>query len=307
MLNYDVQEVPSDANGMVDVQALKEMATTEVAALMLTNPNTLGIFEKNIVEIAEIIHGVGGKLYYDGANMNAILGIVRPGDMGFDVMHLNLHKTFSTPHGGGGPGSGPVGCSAEMAKYLPNPQVVKTDDGYHLKDMPNSIGKVKSFYGNFMIDLKAYAYILSLGAEGLKNTSVGAVLNANYMKQKLKDAYAMSHTGLCMHEFVMSAKYIKEKTGITAFDIAKGILDYGIHPPTVYFPLIVPEALMVEPTETENRETLDRACDILLEMARLAETEPERLKLAPTTLSVGRVDETLAARKPILRFEKPEV
>ncbi|MEX1307875.1 MAG: aminomethyl-transferring glycine dehydrogenase subunit GcvPB, partial [Eubacteriales bacterium] len=283
-------------------KALKSLANEEVAALMLTNPNTLGIFEKNIVEIAEIIHSVGGKLYYDGANMNAIMGIVRPGDMGFDVMHLNLHKTFSTPHGGGGPGSGPVGCSAELAKYLPNPQVVKTDAGYALRDHSNSIGKVKSFYGNFMVALRAYAYILSLGAEGLKDTSVGAVLNANYMKERLKGTYAMSHDGLCMHEFVMSAKDIKEKTGIAAFDIAKGILDYGIHPPTVYFPLIVPEALMVEPTETESWETLDRACDILIEIAKMAETDAERLKQAPTTCSVGRVDETLAARKPILTY-----
>ena len=302
MLNYDVVEVPSDDSGMVDVEALRTLATKEVAALMLTNPNTLGIFEKNIVEIAKIIHDVGGKLYYDGANMNAIMGIVRPGDMGFDVMHLNLHKTFSTPHGGGGPGSGPVGCSAELAKYLPNPQVIKTKDGYDLKDSDKSIGKVKSFFGNFMIDLKAYAYILSLGAQGLKETSVGAVLNANYMKKRLQNVYDMSHDGLCMHEFVMSVKSIKEKTGITAFDIAKGILDYGIHPPTVYFPLIVPEALMIEPTETESLETLDQACGILIEIAELAKTNPERLKNAPTSLSVGRVDETLAARKPILTY-----
>ncbi len=304
MLGYEIKVVPSDENGMVDITVLEKMADKNVAALMLTNPNTLGIFEKNISTISKIIHSVGGKLYYDGANMNAIMGITRPGDMGFDVMHLNLHKTFSTPHGGGGPGSGPVGCSAELAKYLPNPRVIKAGDNYKFESDSSSIGKIKSFYGNFLVALRAYVYILSLGACGIKDTSVNAVLNANYMKSRLCDHYMMSHDGLCMHEFVMSAEKLKFETGVTAMDIAKSLLDFGIHPPTVYFPLIVHEALMIEPTETESKETLDEACDILIKIAQQAYVDPKSIKLTPKTLSVKRLDETLAARKPVLKYDK---
>ena len=304
MLGYEIKVIPSDFQGMVDIDILKKVADKNVAALMLTNPNTLGIFEKNISKIARIIHDVGGKLYHDGANMNAIMGITRPGDMGFDVMHLNLHKTFSTPHGGGGPGSGPVGCSKALSQYLPNPRVVKTESGYALEDSDMSIGKVKSFYGNFLVNLRAYTYILSLGKQGLKDTSKNAVLNANYMKHRLKDSFSMSHDGLCKHEFVMSAQKLKDETGINALDIAKTLLDYGIHPPTVYFPQIVPEAMMVEPTETESKETLDHACDILIEIANRAYKNPDELKATPTTLSVSRLDETLAARKPVIKFDK---
>jgi len=304
MLGYDIKVVPSNEHGMVDMDALIEMVDENVAAFMLTNPSTLGIFETNILQIAKIIHGVGGKLYYDGANMNAIMGITRPGDMGFDVMHLNLHKTFSTPHGGGGPGSGPVGCSEEMKKYLPNPRVVKTDKGYAFNDDFSSIGKVKSFYGNFLVNLRAYVYILSLGEEGIHNVSINAVLNANYMKLRLKDTYSMSHDGLCMHEFVMSVSKIKDETNATALDIAKALLDYGIHPPTIYFPQIVSEAMMVEPTETESKETLDEACNLLIKIAKQTYDDVDVLKASPRTLSVKRLDETLAARKPVLKFEK---
>ena len=304
MVGYDVVEIPSTVDGFVDVEKLRELADENTAALMLTNPNTLGIFEKDIVEIADIIHKVGGKLYYDGANMNAIMGIVRPGDMGFDVMHLNLHKTFSTPHGGGGPGSGPVGCTKELAPYLPNPQVRKQGDKYVLDISEDSIGKVKSFYGNFLVNLRAYTYILSLGGCGLKDASVNAVLNANYMKARLKDHYMMQSEGYCMHEFVMSASKIKEDTGVSALDIAKSMLDAKIHPPTMYFPLIVKEALMIEPTETESLKTLDYACDVLIESAKNAYEDAENLHNAPITMPVRRLDEVTAARKPILKYVK---
>ncbi len=304
MVGYTVIEIPSTEGGYVDVEKLSEMADENTAALMLTNPNTLGIFEKDIVKIAEIIHKAGGKLYYDGANMNAIMGVVRPGDMGFDVMHLNLHKTFSTPHGGGGPGSGPVGCTKELSPFLPNPRIVKQGETFAFENSDKSIGKVKSFYGNFLVNLRAYTYILSLGGNGLKEASENAVLNANYMKAKLKDYYAMQSEGYCMHEFVMSAGKIKEDTGISALDIAKSMLDAKIHPPTMYFPLIVKEALMVEPTETESMETLDYACDVLINSAKLAYDNPDELHNAPVTMPVKRLDEVTAARKPILRYTK---
>ncbi|MEX1377989.1 MAG: aminomethyl-transferring glycine dehydrogenase subunit GcvPB [Eubacteriales bacterium] len=303
MVGYEVVEIPSTEGGYVDVQRLAELADENTAALMLTNPNTLGIFEKDIVQIADIIHKAGGKLYYDGANMNAIMGMVRPGDMGFDVMHLNLHKTFSTPHGGGGPGSGPVGCTKELSPYLPNPQVVKKGDKYVFECSDKSIGKVKSFYGNFLINLRAYTYILSLGGEGLKEASQNAVLNANYMKARLKDFYKMQSDGYCLHEFVMSASKIHDDTGIRALDIAKSMLDAKIHPPTMYFPLIVKEALMVEPTETESKKTLDYACDVLIAAAKQAYEDPESLHNSPKTTPVGRLDEVTAARKPIIKYE----
>lgn len=304
MVGYTVVQIPSTEDGFVDVDKLRELADKNTAALMLTNPNTLGLFEKDIVEIANIIHTAGGKLYYDGANMNAIMGIVRPGDMGFDVMHLNLHKTFSTPHGGGGPGSGPVGCTAELAPFLPNPQVKKSDGKYVFECTDRSIGKVKSFYGNFLVNLRAYTYILSLGSSGLKEASQNAVLNANYMKARLGEYYEIEHEGYCMHEFVMSAAKIKEETKVSAMDIAKSMLDAKIHPPTMYFPLIVKEALMIEPTETESMATLDYACDVLIASAKLAYENPDALHAAPTTLPVRRMDEVAAARKPILKFTK---
>ena len=306
MVGYEVVEIPSTAGGYVDAAKLAELADENTAALMLTNPNTLGIFEKDIVKIAKIIHKAGGKLYYDGANMNAIMGMVRPGDMGFDVMHLNLHKTFSTPHGGGGPGSGPVGCTNELSPFLPNPQVKKKGDKYVFECSDKSIGKVKSFYGNFLINLRAYTYILSLGGEGLKEASQNAVLNANYMKARLRDFYAMQSDGYCLHEFVMSAEKIHQDTGIRALDIAKNMLDAKIHPPTMYFPLIVKEALMVEPTETESKKTLDYACDVLIESAKLAYEDPESLHHAPKTTPVGRLDEVTAARKPIIKYSPEE-
>jgi len=306
MVGYDVVEIPSTDGGFVDVEKLRELADENTAALMLTNPNTLGIFERDIVEIAAVIHKAGGKLYYDGANMNAIMGIVRPGDMGFDVMHLNLHKTFSTPHGGGGPGSGPVGCTKELAPFLPNPQVRKKGDKYVFEYTDTSIGKVKSFYGNFLINLRAYTYILSLGGNGLKEASVNAVLNANYMKARLKDTYLMQAQGYCMHEFVMSAQKIYEDTGVRTMDIAKSMLDAKIHPPTVYFPLIVKEALMIEPTETESKQTLDYACDVLINSAKMAYENPDELHAAPKTMPVKRLDEVGAARKPIVKYMKAE-
>ena len=306
MVGYDVVEVPSTDGGFVDVEKLRELADENTAALMLTNPNTLGIFEKDIVEIAKIIHEAGGKLYYDGANMNAIMGIVRPGDMGFDVMHLNLHKTFSTPHGGGGPGSGPVGCTKELAPFLPNPQVRKDGEKYVFQCSDKSIGKVKSFYGNFLVNLRAYTYILSLGGCGLKDASINAVLNANYMKARLKDSYVMQSDGYCMHEFVMSASKIMDDTGIRAMDIAKSMLDAKIHPPTMYFPLIVKEALMVEPTETESRETLDYACNVMIDSAKQAYEDADGLHDCPKTMPVKRLDEVTAARKPVLKYINEE-
>lgn len=302
---FQTIEVKSDANGEVDIECLREIMNEEVAGLMLTNPNTLGLFEKNILEIAEIVHGKGGLLYYDGANLNAVMGIARPGDMGFDVVHLNLHKTFSTPHGGGGPGSGPVGVKEFLAPFLPVPVITKKDSGdYHLDyDRPHSIGKIKAFYGNFGVMVKAYAYILSMGAEGLKKVSETAVLNANYILAKLKDVYYLPFDRLCMHECVFSG--IRQmKLGVSTLDIAKRLLDFGYHPPTIYFPLIVSEALMVEPTECESLETLDEFIEAMRTIAQEAETDPDTVKGAPYTTVVSRLDEALAARKPILKWKK---
>ncbi|MDL2225285.1 aminomethyl-transferring glycine dehydrogenase subunit GcvPB [Eubacteriales bacterium OttesenSCG-928-M02] len=299
---FDVVNVKSYPDGTVDLQALRDAVGEDTAALMLTNPNTIGIFEKNILEIAAIVHEAGGLLYYDGANMNAIMGVVRPGDMGFDVVHLNVHKTLSTPHGGGGPGSGPVGCKAMLAPFLPNPQVLVNEDGFTLETLPEAFGRIKAFYGNFLVEIKAYCYMLSLGAQGLLEASQNAVLNANYMRYALSDAYDVAYPGICMHEFVLSAEGLKEQYGITAMDIAKNLLDQGIHPPTVYFPLIVPEALMFEPTETESKETLDRAVEVLLDIRAKAESSPDALHAAPMTTPAGRLDETMAARNPVLRY-----
>ncbi|WP_028775596.1 aminomethyl-transferring glycine dehydrogenase subunit GcvPB [Shimazuella kribbensis] len=302
---FETITIPSNDKGLVDVAALKEVLGEDTAALMLTNPNTLGLFEEEIVEIANLVHQAGGLLYYDGANANAILGIARPGDMGFDVVHLNLHKTFTTPHGGGGPGAGPVGVKKELVPFLPKPLAAKREDGtYYLEsDLPNSIGRVKGFYGNFGILVRAFAYIRTMGAEGLRQVSENAVLNANYMKARLKDYYELPFDQACKHEFVLSGNRQK-KSGVRTLDIAKRLLDFGVHPPTIYFPLIVEECLMIEPTETESKETLDHFIDTMIQIAKEAEETPEVVQEAPHHTLVKRLDEVLAARKPKLRWTK---
>lgn len=303
MAGFDVVEVKSNKDGLVDIESLKSVLSDEIAGLMLTNPNTLGLFEKDIKQIAELIHNCGGLLYYDGANANAIMGITRPGDMGFDVVHLNLHKTFSTPHGGGGPGSGPVGVKKELVEFLPVPIVDKDGDKYHLEyNIPNTIGKVKGFYGHFNVLVKAYSYILSMGSNGLKKASEIAVLNANYLAANLKDDYYLPIDRVCKHEFVLGG--IKENTlEVATLDVAKRLLDFGFHPPTVYFPLIVHEAIMIEPTETESVETLDEFIKAMKQIANEAKENPKMLKEAPHNAPVKRIDETRAARNPILKYE----
>ncbi|AOY75261.1 aminomethyl-transferring glycine dehydrogenase subunit GcvPB [Clostridium formicaceticum] len=299
-----IVEIKSDKNGAVDIESLKEALDDEVAGLMLTNPSTLGLFEEKIGEIADLVHAAGGLLYYDGANMNAIMGMTRPGDMGFDVMHFNLHKTFSTPHGGGGPGSGPVGVKSKLAKYLPVPVVEKRGNDYILDyDRPHSIGKMKNFYGHFGIMLRAYAYILTMGAEGLKEVSEKAVLNANYMMHKLKQHYHLPIDQVCKHEFVLGG-IAKNKGEISTMDIAKRMLDYGYHPPTIYFPLIIKEAIMVEPTETESLETMDDFIEVMIKIAQEAEENPELLKNAPYHTPVRRIDETKAAKNLTIKWER---
>lgn len=300
MCGYNVVSVPSNEEGGVDIDALKGLVDDTTAGLMLTNPSTLGLFEKNISQITEMVHKAGGLVYYDGANLNAIMGIARPGDMGFDVIHLNLHKTFGTPHGGGGPGSGPVGCKKELACFLPVPLFGKSKA---FADKKKSLGKVKSFYGNILVALKGYAYIETLGGDGLKDASEMAVLNANYMRVKLCKAYDIAYDRICMHEFVLTMSKVKEETGIAAMDISKSLLDYGIHPPTMYFPLNVHEALMIEPTETESKETLDEAIEVFLEILAKAKTDPDSLHNAPSSTVIGRVDEVRAARNPILKYQ----
>lgn len=301
---FDAVTVKSNDKGLVDLEDLKRVVNEETAALMLTNPNTLGLFETEIMEMAEVIHSAGGKLYYDGANLNAIMGYARPGDMGFDVVHLNLHKTFTGPHGGGGPGSGPVGVTREISPFLPKPLLVKKDDQYMFDyNRPESIGRVKPYYGNFGINLRAYTYIRTMGAEGLKKVSEYAVLNANYMMQRLEKEYVLPFSQHCKHEFVLSGKKQK-KLGVRTLDIAKRLLDYGYHPPTIYFPINVEEALMVEPTETESKETLDGFIDTMLQISDEAANDPELVQEAPHNTIVKRMDETTAARKPILRYMK---
>lgn len=296
--------VKTDDNGLVDIEDLKRVVGNDTAALMLTNPNTLGLFETEIVEMAKIVHDVGGKLYYDGANLNAIMGYARPGDMGFDAVHLNLHKTFTGPHGGGGPGSGPVGVSEELVPFLPKPVIVKTEEKYTFDyNRPKSIGRVKSFYGNFAINLRAYTYIRTMGAEGLKKVSEYAVLNANYMMRKLEEHYDLPYKQHCKHEFVLSGKR-QRKLGVRTLDMAKRLLDFGYHPPTIYFPLNVEEAMMIEPTETESKETLDDFIKVMIQIAKEAEDNPEIVQEAPHHTIVKRMDETTAARKPVLRYEK---
>ncbi|WP_270670612.1 aminomethyl-transferring glycine dehydrogenase subunit GcvPB [Paraclostridium bifermentans] len=296
----NIVQIKSDENGCVDIEALKEVLDDTVCALMLTNPSTLGIFEKNITKIADLVHEVGGLLYYDGANMNAIMGISRPSDMGFDVVHLNLHKTFSTPHGGGGPGSGPVGVKKELIPFLPVPIIEKHENRYSLNyNKEYSIGKIKNFYGNFGVILKAYSYILTMGSDGLKLASEMAVLNANYLKERLKKYYTLPFDTVCKHEFVLSGKKLGE---VTTMDVAKRLLDYGYHPPTVYFPLIVDSAIMIEPTETESLETLDSFIDAMIKISEEIKDNPEILISSPHNTPVGRLDETRAAKKQILKW-----
>lgn len=299
---FEAVEIASDKDGNIDLADLAAHADAETAGLMLTNPNTLGLFDGNILKIAEIVHNAGGLLYYDGANANAIVGVCRPGDMGFDVVHLNLHKTFSTPHGGGGPGSGPVGVKKELARFLPGPLVAFKNGRYTLEaGADGSIGRVKAFNGNFGVIVRACAYLWSIGAEGLEEVSRAAVLNANYIRVKLQNAYQVPYSRPCMHEVVLSASGLKADTGITANDVAKRLIDFGFHPPTVYFPLIVKEALMVEPTETESRETLDRFIGAMLQIAQEAKEQPEIVKQAPHNAPFSHFDEVGAARHPVVR------
>lgn len=303
MAGFTVVNIPSGSDGCVDVEALRAAVGPDTAGLMLTNPNTVGIFDKNILEITRIVHEAGGLCYYDGANLNAVMGVVRPGDMGFDVIHLNLHKTFSTPHGGGGPGSGPVGCKALLKPFLPGPVVAEADGQYIQVEPEKSIGRVKDFYGNFTVVVKALTYILTLGKENIPEAAKNAVLNANYMMARLKTKYDMAYDELCQHEFVMCLEKLHRETGVSAMDIAKGLLDNGIHPPTMYFPLIVHEALMVEPCETESKDTMDQVCDVFLKLYDTAYENPQALHDAPLHTPVRRLDEVGAARNPVLRYE----
>jgi glycine dehydrogenase subunit 2 len=308
MAGYEVVKVGTNADGGVDVADLRAKADEQVACLMLTNPSTLGLFDPNIAEIAEIVHGVGATLYYDGANLNAIMGITRPGDMGFDIVHFNLHKSFTQPHGGGGPGAGPIAVSERIEPYLPRPQVVRCEDGsFDLdRERPKSIGKLRGFQGNYGVFVRSYAYIRSLGAEGLKEVSEVAVLNANYLLALLKrkgvaEYLPVAYDRLCMHEFVLSGAPMKRELGIRTLDLAKRLLDHGVHPPTVYFPLLVDEALLIEPTETETKETLDHFAEVIAQILREAAEDPELARNAPYTTPVRRLDEARAAKSPVLR------
>jgi glycine dehydrogenase subunit 2 len=302
MAGYKLANVRTDARGNVDVAHLRELVNERTAGLMLTNPSTLGLFDEHIEEIASIFHDAGALLYYDGANLNAVCGISRPGDMGFDIVHINLHKTFSQPHGGGGPGGGPIVVRDRLEAFLPVPAVVKEGDAFRLDyDRPKSIGKVRGYAGPFGVFVRSYAYIRSYGPR-LREMSETAVLNANYLLARLKDAYDLPFDRLCMHEFVISARSLKREHGISALDVAKRLMDYGFHPPTVYFPLIVPEALMIEPTETEAKETLDTFADAMLAIAREAAEEPELLREAPHGRPVKRLDEVRAAKRPVLKY-----
>lgn len=306
----DVIEVKSRENGLVDVEDLKKLIEEQgdqVAAMMMTNPNTLGLFEQEIPEIQRIVHECGGLMYYDGANLNPMLGVSRPGDMGFDVMHINLHKTFSTPHGGGGPGSGPIGVRAGLEEFLPTPRVVLSADETSLRvetgDYEKSLGSVGSFFGNFGVVLRAYTYILSLGKENIKMVGPLATLNANYIKDSLKDVYELPIDGLCKHEFVFDG--LKDKsTGVTTMDVAKRLLDYGYHAPTIYFPLLFHESLMIEPTENESKETLDGFIAVMRQIAEEAKNNPDLVKTAPHTTPIGRVDDVLAAKNPVLTWKQ---
>lgn len=306
MSGFDVVGIPTDARGNVDLEALKKVCDDQVAGLMLTNPNTLGLFEENILEVVQMVHNVGGLVYGDGANLNALLGIARPGDMGIDVMHFNLHKTFSTPHGGGGPGSGPVGVASHLADFLPGPIVDIIEEGdedtpplYGLVVPPKTIGRVKSFYGHFGMVVRAYTYIAMYGSDGMREIAENAVLNANYLLSLLRDKYHLAYDRICMHEFVLEGRW-NDAPDIHALDISKRLMDYNFHPPTNYFPLIVPEALMIEPTETENKQTLDAFAEAMLKIAEEARSNPQLLKDAPHNTPVGRLDEVKAAKDLVL-------
>lgn len=303
MAGYEVVELKSNAEGMVDIEALRAAFDEETAAFMITNPNTIGIFEKNIKEIQKIVHEKDGLLYMDGANLNALLGIVRPGDMGFDVLHFNLHKTFSTPHGGGGPGAGPIGVKKHLEAFLPVPEVVKKDNKFILSyDKPQSIGKVQAFYGNYGIIVRAYIYMKMLGAEGLKDVSKNAIINANYIKKSLEGYYDLPYPQHCMHEVVFSGENLA-KYGVKTLDVAKRLLDFGMHAPTIYFPLLVHESIMIEPTETEGKETLDEFIAVMIKIAKEAAETPEVLKNAPTNTPVRRLNDALAAKKLDIHYQ----
>lgn len=300
----EVVEVKSTPQGTIDIESLRPLLDDTIAGIMMTNPNTLGLFETEILEIAKLVHECGGLLYYDGANFNPLLGKVRPGDMGFDVLHLNLHKTFSTPHGGGGPGSGPVGVAAHLAEYLPNPLVTRSDDGmFHVTRNDVACGQVSGFMGNFGVLIRAYTYILSLGKQHIRLAGPLATLNANYIKESLKDCYKLPIDTLCKHEFVFDG-LLDKSTGITTLDVAKRLLDYGFHAPTIYFPLLFHQAIMIEPTETESKETLDGFIEIMRTIAKEAIEDPESLHTAPHTTPVRRLDETTAAKNPILNYKE---
>jgi glycine dehydrogenase subunit 2 len=312
MSGFDVVHVATDENGNVDIEALRKVCDETIAGLMLTNPNTLGLFEQDVVEVVKIVHEVGGLVYGDGANLNALLGVVRPGDLGIDIMHFNLHKTFSTPHGGGGPGSGPVGVAEHLIDFLPSPIVGIIEEGseefpplYGFIEPPKSIGRIKAFYGHFGMMVRAYTYISMYGKNELKKIAEGAVLNANYLLALLKDTYKVAYDRICMHEFVLEGQW-PDAPGIHALDIAKRLMDYDFHPPTNYFPLIVPEALMIEPTETESKQTLDLFADALLKIADEAKNQPELLKNAPHSTPIGRLDEVKAAKDLVLCCWIPE-
>lgn len=298
MIGYKVITIKSDENGYMDFEEFKKKMNDEVAAVMLTVPNTLGIFNKKIKDLCDIAHEYDALMYYDGANMNAILGVVRPGDIGFDVMHINVHKTFATPHGGGGPGSGPVGVNHKLKEFLPDLGIYKKDDKYFFnKNMENSIGKISPFFGNYGISLRAIAYMKILGKEGMQNASKKAVLNANYILARLKPYFDVPYDMICMHECVLSAKSLKKKYEVSAMDIAKYLIDFNLHAPTVYFPLTVPEAIMIEPTETENKQSIDEFCDKMIEAVKLAETNPKEFLNYPKTLGVCRPDDTRAIKE----------
>jgi glycine dehydrogenase subunit 2 len=304
----EIVQVKSKENGLVDVEDLKPLLDETIAGIMMTNPNTLGLFEKDIREIAALVHECGGLLYYDGANMNPLIGMVRPGDMGFDVLHLNLHKSFSTPHGGGGPGAGPVGVAAHLVPYLPVPKVVEDEDGLLsvVGSDGQACGQISGFMGNFGVLLRAYTYILMLGKQNVKMVGPLAVLGANYIKESLKDCYKLPIESVCKHEFVFDG-LLDQSTGVTTLDIAKRLLDYGFHAPTIYFPLLFHQAIMIEPTETESKETLDGFIEIMRHIAAEAIADPESLKTAPHTTPVRRLDETTAARQPVLRYERQQL
>ncbi len=299
---FDIVEVHSNEKGTISAEDLKPLLDDTIAGIMMTNPNTLGIFETEILEIANLVHEAGGLLYYDGANLNPLLGKCRPGDMGFDIMHINLHKTFSTPHGGGGPGSGPVGVTKALVDYLPNPRVKKDGDRYYIDNGDDSLGSISGFLGNFSVYIRAYTYILSLGKENLKNVGPLATLNANYIKESLKQHYYLPIEGICKHEFVFDG-LLDKSTGVTTLDIAKRLLDYGFHAPTVYFPLLFSQSIMIEPTETESLDTLDSFIEVMKKVAVEAKEDPEMVKNAPYTTPVRRLDETTAAKKPMLIYK----